>query len=108
MRRFGFGGGEAFAGGGDQAFHQAEAVFADGVEVGFEIVRCAFVGGVGEAADDDEGNLVELAGVEPGQLENLSLGEKGAMSAQLTQLQGQLSMLEYRTALRDNAEIITR
>ena len=30
------------------------------------------------------------------------------MSAQLTQLQGQLSMLEYRTALRDNAEIITR
>jgi peptidyl-prolyl cis-trans isomerase D len=52
--------------------------------------------------------IVELAGVEPGQLENLSLGEKGAMSAQLTQLQGQLSMLEYRTALRDNAEIITR
>ncbi|MDG1065554.1 MAG: SurA N-terminal domain-containing protein [Luminiphilus sp.] len=52
--------------------------------------------------------IVELAGVEAGQLENLSLGEKDVMLAQLTQLQGQLSMLEYRTALRDNAEIITR
>ena len=52
--------------------------------------------------------IVELAGVEQGQLENLSSGEQTAMAEQLTQLQGQLSMLEYRTALRDNAEIVTR
>lgn len=52
--------------------------------------------------------IVELAGVEQGQLENLSSGEQIAMAEQLTQLQGQLSMLEYRTALRDNAEIVTR
>ena len=52
--------------------------------------------------------IVELAGIEQGQLENLSSGEQTAMAEQLTQLQGQLSMLEYRTALRDNAEIVTR
>jgi peptidyl-prolyl cis-trans isomerase D len=52
--------------------------------------------------------IVELAGVEQGQLENLSSSEQTAMAEQLTQLQGQLSMLEYRTALRDNAEIVTR
>ena len=52
--------------------------------------------------------IIELASVEPGQLDNLSRGEMEAMSAQLTQLQGQLSMLEYRTALRNNAEIVTR
>ncbi len=52
--------------------------------------------------------IVELAGIEQGQLENLSSGEQAAMAEQLTQLQGQLSMLEYRTALRDNAEIVTR
>ncbi len=52
--------------------------------------------------------IVELAGVEQGQLENLSSGEQNAMAEQLTQLQGRLSMLEYRTALRDNAEIVTR
>ena len=52
--------------------------------------------------------IIELASVEPGQLDNLSRGEMEAMSAQLTQLQGQLSMLEYRTALRNNAEVVTR
>ncbi|WP_435210834.1 SurA N-terminal domain-containing protein [Luminiphilus sp. nBUS_16] len=52
--------------------------------------------------------IVELAGVEQGQLENLSSGEQTAMAEQLAQLQGRLSMLEYRTALRDNAEIVTR
>lgn len=52
--------------------------------------------------------IVELAGVEQGQLENLSSSEQTAMAEQLTQLQGQLSMLEYRTALRDNADIVTR
>lgn len=52
--------------------------------------------------------IVELAAVEQGQLENLSSSEQTAMAEQLTQLQGQLSMLEYRTALRDNAEIVTR
>ena len=80
-----------------------------------EVVTVAFAmrQGVGTSLDSTSlvnGDLaiVELAGVEPGRLGNLSRGEQDAMSTQLTQLQGQLSMLEYRTALRSNADIVTR
>jgi hypothetical protein len=52
--------------------------------------------------------VVELARVEPGRLDNLSSAQRDQLATQLTQLQGQLSMLEYRTALRDNADIVTR
>ncbi len=80
-----------------------------------EVVTLAFSmkQGVGASLDSTDlvnGDLaiVELAGVEPGRLDNLSSGEQDVMSTQLTQLQGQLSMLEYRTALRSNADIVTR
>ena len=80
-----------------------------------EVVTLAFSmkQGVGASLDGTDlvnGDLaiVELAGVEPGRLDNLSSGEQDVMSTQLTQLQGQLSMLEYRTALRSNADIVTR
>ncbi len=80
-----------------------------------EVVTLAFSMKQGVGASLDSTNLVngdlaivELAGVEPGRLDNLSSGEQDVMSTQLTQLQGQLSMLEYRTALRSNADIVTR
>ena len=80
-----------------------------------EVVTLAFSmkQGVGASLDSTSlvnGDLaiVELAGVEPGRLDNLSSGEQDVMSTQLAQLQGQLSMLEYRTALRSNADIVTR
>ena len=80
-----------------------------------EVVTLAFSMKQGVGASLDSTNLVngdlaivELAGVEPGRLDNLSSGEQDFMSTQLTQLQGQLSMLEYRTALRSNADIVTR
>ena len=80
-----------------------------------EVVTLAFSmkQGVGASLDSTSlvnGDLaiVELASVEPGRLDNLSSGEQDVMSTQLTQLQGQLSMLEYRTALRSNADIVTR
>lgn len=52
--------------------------------------------------------VVELARIEAGNIENLSASERTAMANQLTQLQGQLSLLEYRSALRANADIVTR
>lgn len=52
--------------------------------------------------------LVELARIEPGKLQNLSSSEQAAMTTQLARLQGQLSMLEYRSALRASAAIVTR
>jgi len=52
--------------------------------------------------------VVELARIQAGNLENLSASERVAMADQLTQLQGQLSLLEYRSALRANADIVTR
>ena len=80
-----------------------------------EVVTLAFSmkQGVGASLDSTSlvnGDLaiVELASVEPGRLDNLSSGEQDVMSTQLAQLQGQLSMLEYRTALRSNADIVTR
>ena len=50
--------------------------------------------------------LVELARIEPGKLQNLSSSEQAAMTTQLARLQGQLSMLEYRSALRASAAIV--
>ncbi|MBT6039106.1 MAG: hypothetical protein HOH17_07570 [Halieaceae bacterium] len=80
-----------------------------------EVVTLAFSMKQGVGASLDSTNLVngdlaivELASVEPGRLDNLSSGEQDVMSTQLAQLQGQLSMLEYRTALRSNANIVTR
>ena len=80
-----------------------------------EVVTLAFSMKQGVGASLDSTNLVngdlaivELASVEPGRLDNLSSGEQDVMSTQLAQLQGQLSMLEYRTALRSNADIVTR
>ena len=80
-----------------------------------EVVSLAFSMGQGADAALDSVDLVngdlavvELARVEPGRLDNLSSAQRDQLATQLTQLQGQLSMLEYRTALRDNADIVTR
>ena len=80
-----------------------------------EVVSLAFSMGQGVDAALDSVDLVngdlavvELARVEPGRLDNLSSAQRDQLATQLTQLQGQLSMLEYRTALRDNADIVTR
>ena len=52
--------------------------------------------------------VVELARVTPGSVDNLSNQERDAIVSQLAQMQGELSLLAYRRALRDNAEIVTR
>jgi len=57
---------------------------------------------------EEELAVVELAAVELGSLEGLPMAERDMMARQLTDLQGQLSLLEYRSALRANAEIVTR
>ena len=57
---------------------------------------------------DAELAVVELAAVERGTLDNLSPPEREMLTGQLSDLQGQLSLLEYRSALRSNADVITR
>jgi len=52
--------------------------------------------------------LVELARVEPGSVDNLSAAEQEAITQQLAQMQGDLAFREYRMALRNNADIVTR
>ena len=57
---------------------------------------------------DAELAVVELAAVERGTLDSLSPPEREMLAGQLSDLQGQLSLLEYRSALRSNADVITR
>ena len=57
---------------------------------------------------EEELAVVELAAVELGSLEGLPMADRDIMARQLMDLQGQLSLLEYRSALRANAEIVTR
>ena len=57
---------------------------------------------------DAELAVVELAAVERGTLDSLSSPEREMLAGQLSDLQGQLSLLEYRSALRSNADVITR
>lgn len=80
-----------------------------------EVVQSAFALKLAEGATldlvalpGDEYALVELARVRAGGVENLSEPERVAMSETLAEIQGQVSLLEYRTALRNNAEIVTR
>lgn len=56
----------------------------------------------------DQYAIVELDRVVPGSVDNLSPVEAEGLSNQLTTVQGQVSVLEYRNALRNNAEIVTR
>jgi hypothetical protein len=52
--------------------------------------------------------IVELARVTPGSVASLLPGEADQLVSQLGEVQGQLSLLEYRLALRQNADIIIR
>ena len=52
--------------------------------------------------------VVELARLTPGQVDNLDPGEADRLVAQLGEVQGQLSLVEYRLALRQNADVVVR
>jgi len=52
--------------------------------------------------------VVELARLTPGKVDNLDPGEADQLVAQLGEVQGQLSLVEYRLALRQNAEVVVR
>ncbi len=80
-----------------------------------EVAKTAFAMEMGEgtaldlvAMPGDQYAIVELARVQPGTVDNLSPSEIDVVSTQLGEMQGQLSLLEYRTALRNNAEVVTR
>ena len=52
--------------------------------------------------------VVELARLTPGKVDNLDPGEADQLVAQLGEVQGQLSLVEYRLALRQNADVVVR
>ena len=52
--------------------------------------------------------IVELARVSPGKVSNLDPGEADELMSQIGEVQGQLSLLEYRLALRQNANVVLR
>lgn len=52
--------------------------------------------------------VVELDRVEAGSVANLSDSERDTIVTTLAEIQGQMSMLEYRNGLRASAEIVTR
>ena len=52
--------------------------------------------------------IVELADVTSGSTNNLSIAERESMAEQLATVKGQLSLVEYRRALRNNSDIVTR
>lgn len=47
----------------DQAFKQLEGVLADHMQVGLEIIKGIFTGCVRQSAHNNEGQLVQVAGV---------------------------------------------
>ena len=55
---------------------------------------------------EDQYAIVELARVQPGDIENLSSTEVQAVNRQLRERQGERLLLAYRLALRSNAEIV--
>jgi peptidyl-prolyl cis-trans isomerase D len=80
-----------------------------------EIAETAFTMAVTEAPDLElvalPGNqyaLVELSRIRPGAVLNLSDAEAKALAQQVSQLQGEVSLLEFRSALRADAMIVTR
>lgn len=80
-----------------------------------EIAETAFTMAVTEAPDLElvalPGNqyaLVELSRIRPGAVLNLSDAEAKALAQQVSQLQGEVSLLEFRSALRADATIVTR
>ena len=52
--------------------------------------------------------VVELARVSPGKVSNLDPSEANELMSQIGEVQGQLSLLEYRLALRQNANVVVR
>ena len=52
--------------------------------------------------------VVELARVSPGKISNLDPREANELMSQIGEVQGQLSLLEYRLALRQNANVVVR
>jgi peptidyl-prolyl cis-trans isomerase D len=80
-----------------------------------EIAETAFTMAVTEAPDLElvalPGNqyaLAELSRIRPGAVLNLSDAEAKALAQQVSQLQGEVSLLEFRSALRADATIVTR
>jgi peptidyl-prolyl cis-trans isomerase D len=80
-----------------------------------EVVRLAFDMQTAGPATIDKVELpggdvaiVELARVTPGNVASLVPGEADQLVSQLGEVQGQLSLLEYRMALRQNADIVIR
>ena len=80
-----------------------------------EIAEAAFTMTLTEAPDlelvtlpGDQYAVVELSRIRPGAVLNLSDAEAQALAQQVSQLQGEVSLLEFRRALRADATIVTR
>ena len=78
----------------------SEAAFATRFTASVDLVHVALPGG--------QFAIVELADVTSGSTNNLSIAERESMAEQLATVKGQLSLVEYRRALRNNSDIVTR
>ena len=78
----------------------AEAAFAIRFTDGVDLVHVTLPGG--------QFAIVELADVTSGSTDKLSTPERESMAEQLATVKGQLSLVEYRRALRNSSDIVTR